>query len=161
MSCADYEQLLAEALGDELSAADAVRLDEHLRECAACRQEFAQGTAAVAALRRLPRAEHVPERALDRGAGFRTGGQVGRSAGVRWMQPALRYAAVVIMAFTAGYAWKGRTSPPGQAADVSDMVVDPPSRGAKSFESALARAYRQNPAGSDLAKCMSALLSGG
>lgn len=167
MSCADFELLMAEALGDEIGAADRARLDAHLRDCAACREAFAEAGEAVGLLRRLPGAEDDLLAARTAAGQERwTSKGPGASGGRRWLLPMLRYAAVVAAAFAAGYAWSDRH--PQQAAtslEVPDLseaeLQEDPAQHATSFESALARAYRRKPGGSDLAKCMSALFRSG
>ena len=60
MNCERFESLLADALGDELSAANRPAFEEHLRACERCRREYESSSAALSALRSLPAPSLVP-----------------------------------------------------------------------------------------------------
>jgi len=49
------------ALDGELSAAERARLEEHVQECAPCREEFSRISETVTALRSLPTSARTPE----------------------------------------------------------------------------------------------------
>jgi predicted anti-sigma-YlaC factor YlaD len=62
-ACPDYEALLEDSISGEIGGADAIRLSEHLKSCAGCRE--AREHVALA-----PRLLHLAEATADPGPGF-------------------------------------------------------------------------------------------
>ncbi len=131
MNCSDFETLMADALGNELSPADRPVFEAHLGECPKCREEYESSRRAVATMRELPGPARVTVRregdrlviedkppkyvsgkdsAARRGLlGTVASILVGSASRGRGLQPAargalFRYAASVLIAFFAGYA---------------------------------------------------------
>jgi anti-sigma factor RsiW len=176
MNCERFESLLADALGEELSAANRPAFEEHVRACERCRREYESASAALAAMRSLP-APPVATVGVAKNGNAQAG--FGRSATkpyvLRW-SALLRYAAAIVIAFGAGYLYRAEqpllTATPGvgPAATVGSIDVHgvrgaPSNRellahaSPRSFEAALAGAHLQNPSRSDLAKCMIAMFA--
>jgi len=171
MTCDQFQNLLPDALGDEMSTADQAAFDAHLRACDACRREHAELARTLTDLRGVARTPAVQaHREGDRlvidlvaGASAPHGA---REAGP-W-RSALRYAAVILLAFAAGYTTSrgGLRTVPSKAGDSghsiaqTDAPVTPSTARpmVATFESALIEAHERNPGATDLAKCMRALL---
>ena len=173
MNCEQFETLLADALGDELSPADCGALEEHAVQCAVCRGEYESTRRALSEFRSLPAAQRVLlgdiGSELIPSADFRFGktsfagrrrtslrGSAGRSfAGI------LRYAASLLIAFTAGYAVHvGVTLSNGPRTRVVppvEVAVDGSPR-SQSLQTAFARVHLQQPTRSALAKAMIAMV---
>jgi len=126
MNCEEVESLLADALGEELSAPQRTALEAHWSECERCREEHASLRGAVEVMRRLTR----PKRAQARRVGDRlilessAGSTIPRSDLARerkWYRGVLRYAAGLGIAFLAGYVVRGS----GESAE--SMAHRPPS----------------------------------
>jgi hypothetical protein len=62
-ACPDYEALLEDSISGEIGGADAIRLSEHLKSCAGCRE--AREHVVV-----TPRLLHLAEATADPGPGF-------------------------------------------------------------------------------------------
>ncbi len=198
MNCNDFEALMADALGNELSPVNRPLFEAHLDECPKCRGEYETTRRAVATMRELPGAARVtvrregdrlviedksPQRVGDKDittprSRLRTvASNLLRSTfGGRGMQPAtrgalFRYAASVLIAFSAGYALnevavsnqsslgssgkQGVPMRPPKADDPNSPLQDYNSR--HTLRGALVSAYAQRPARSDLAKCLVAI----
>ncbi len=176
MNCEQFENLLADALGDELSAANRPAFEEHLQACERCRREYESTSAALSAMRALtaPPVAALNERA-DGNLRADQAENGARRFSVPW--PALmRYAAAILIAFAAGYLYRQEPTPsattpsvkPTLQANARDepvaiSVTDLNGRivhaSPRSFEAALAGAHLRNPAQSDLAKCMIAMFA--
>lgn len=131
MNCNDFETLMADALGNELSPADRPIFEAHLRDCLKCRGEYESTRRAVATMRELPGPARVtvrregdrlviedkpPKHVSGKANTVRRGrlrtvasSLLGPALGGRGMQPAargalFRYAASVLIAFSVGYA---------------------------------------------------------
>jgi anti-sigma factor RsiW len=170
MSCKEYESLMADALGDELSPEDRPAFEAHLASCERCRREYETSREAVAAMRTLPGPQRVAvHREGDRlviddsqaAALGASGDPRGLSPAVWWARGVFRYAASVLVAFTAGYiAHAGLMSsdasrPVTPVVQVGDSGTQ--TDGQKSLQGALVSAYTRNPHRSDLAKCLIAM----
>ena len=157
MTCEDFERLLPDALGGELTEADLHLLDAHVSQCAACRTEYDSLQATIGRLGELS----APRSARMRREGDRvillddTGRK--RSLSKRLAFGAFRYAASVLIAFTAGYALHAWL----MMADVAKTASPLERQGGRTFQVAVASAHLRNPTGSDLAKCMSAIFDRG
>ncbi len=177
MNCEQFENSLPDALGGELSADQRAEFDKHVRVCERCRREFESTSAALSAIRSLP-APPVEAMAIGRDRFVTEAEFAPRTSGgpILQLHPLLRYAAVIAIAFVAGYVVRAGLTPsissrevvPGSAVE-SRPGVDAPefpriterfaSAHSGSFEAAFAGAHLKNPSGSDLAKCMVAMFS--
>jgi hypothetical protein len=177
MNCERFESLLADALGDELSAPNRPAFEEHLRTCEHCRGEYDSSSSALSAMRSLPAPSIV---SVDVGGSdgvpfSRVAWTTKKRVTLRW-SAALRYAATIVIAFAAGYFYRAdqkssATTPgvePTMFSHPSNERVVPDLFGSRerfaqspprSFEAALAGAHLQNPSRSDLAKCMIAMFA--
>ncbi len=104
MTCEDFEMLMADALGGELSPADRPVFEAHLAECEDCRREYESASKTVSTMRELPGPERLTiRREGDRLVIDKAPARVLRSPW--WSRGGvLRYAASILIAFTAGYA---------------------------------------------------------
>jgi anti-sigma factor RsiW len=174
MSCEDFESLLADALGDELSPEDRPRFEEHLANCPRCRREYESSREAVATLRDLPGPRRVSVRregdrlviedAVDGDAGRRRSpaGRAGVWPASQWRGGIYRYAASILIAFTAGYiahaAFGAQTAVAPSDHKTVQVLPDPIKVNARqSLQTALASTYTRNPARSDLANALIAM----
>ena len=154
MNCEDFQMLLADTLGDELSDAQRPGFEAHIAECSQCRREYESMSGAVRSLQSLPEPQPVRVR--------RVGGRLILGESSHGMMTSLsyrllRYAAGLVIAFTAGYALRAALTPRGAAP--RDGVVQVADAGSKrdTLQVAIAGAHLRNPARSDLAKCLSAM----
>jgi len=154
MNCEDFQMLLADALGGELPDAQRPDFDTHIARCSKCRREYESMCGAVRSLQSLPEPQPVNVR--------RVGGRLILSESSRGTMTSLsfgllRYAAGLMIAFTAGYALRAVLAPPG--ALPSSGVVQVADAGLKrdTLQLAIAGAHLRNPGRSDLAKCLSAM----
>ncbi len=173
MDCEKFQHLLADALGEELDAADRPAFEAHVAACARCRRDYESAKAAIAAMQRLPQAGESGARGLEDGfVQALSRARPARKPLATWILGAgFRYAAAILIAFMVGFVVRGYTPPArgsapsvptqswsGAAADVERL---PPSRLTASrdgtFVAALAMAYEQHPGRGNLANCMSAL----
>jgi anti-sigma factor RsiW len=154
MKCEDFETLLADALGEELSLQDRGELERHLAECAACRGEYQSLRATVSAAQSLPPPMRITvERIGDRL--ILSESPIDRRAyAPSWFLTALRYAASILLAFWAGYALHGASSRGGQ-----DQVARDGGSQGRTVQVAFADAHLRKPQSSDLAKGMMAVWS--
>ena len=150
MNCDDFQMLLANALGGELSDTDRPIFDAHLQQCSRCRLEYETMSGTVRSLQSLPDPQPVSVR--------RVGGRLILSESSRGTMAALsrgllRYAAGLLIAFTAGYALRAGLTPN------DNSVIQVADAGTKrnTLQVAIAGAHLRNPARSDLAKCLSAM----
>ncbi len=161
MNCTDFEVLLADALGDELSVADRPAFEAHLAECEKCRREYETALRTVTTMRALP----GPARATVRREGNRLVIDDRPPHALRvpwWLRGGVfRYAASILIAFAAGYAVHaglmmtevGR--PVDRLVQKDDGIEAPTSP--NSLQRALVHTHVRNPARSDLAKCLIAM----
>lgn len=172
MNCEEFENLLADALGDELLPEDRSVFDEHLVSCQRCRLEYESSREAVAAMRTLPGPQRVSvrqegnrlviqddERTGGSPRGLRRGG--GLPPAARWTSGVFRYAASVLIAFMAGYIAHA-TLVVQSGAPRKDGIVEVPESKTEigrqeSLQGALVSAYTRNTARSDLAKALIAM----
>lgn len=166
MNCANFELLMADALGDELSPGDRIVFEAHLGECQKCRQEYATARRAVAVMRELPGPVKLvrDSNLATAGKGDRLVLEDKRAAGStargapRWLKPParksaslFRYAASLLIAFAAGYALNERPNPlpvgPKPSRDSQKTTSD-------TLRGALVSVHVRNPARCDLAKCL-------
>jgi anti-sigma factor RsiW len=171
MKCEDFEMLMADALGDELAEANRGEFEEHLGECARCRAEYEAGRATVRRMQAVDGPAVMAKPTVPVGSGglrlaAASGGGPRASRSFIQLAPLLRYAAVIAVAFIAGYGVRDASigaSPGREALRVLDSqaAAGGASGDQRSFESALTSVYRRRPAGSDLGKVMSALFRNG
>jgi anti-sigma factor RsiW len=170
VNCEDFEKLLADAWGDELTAADKAEFEAHLARCEACRREYETGRQALDALRSLsaPREVEIERRgptlilhdptAPPRRRRRLFGGHL------------FRYAASILIAFAAGYALHSgmMLAELGRSDAIIALQDDKPQdeyTGAepaspaenRSLQNALLTAHQRNPKRTNLAKCMIAM----
>ena len=185
MKCEDFQMLLADALGGELSDADRPAFEAHTAQCPRCRAEYESMSGAVRSLQALPEPQPVsvrrigdnlilgvhpdtlgvhpdtplPLRGRGQGEGVpgRTLSESSRGTATWFSHRLLRYAASVLIAFTAGYALRSTLAPRDDASGrpVALVANDGAKRG--SLEGAIAGAHLRNPTRSDLAKCLIAM----
>ncbi len=182
MNCEDFDMLMADALGDELSPDDRPDFETHLASCDRCREEYASASDVIASLRSIP----GPERVVVRREGDRLIIQDGvepasstaihdettlRHGSARWRSSTnptfgslMRYAASLLIAFTGGYGLHAGLivfgSPDSTAS--TTVVVDSPSTGAElaSLEGAIRETHTRKPTRSGLATCLIAMSHG-
>ncbi|MFH1111182.1 MAG: zf-HC2 domain-containing protein [Planctomycetota bacterium] len=154
MKCEDFQMLLADALGGELSDADRPAFQAHLAQCAPCRAEYESMSRAVRSLQALPEPRAVSVRRV----GDRLILSESPPRTLAWLSHGLlRYAASVLIAFTAGYALRaGLTPHEGKSGTTIVRVADAGSK-RDSLQVAIAGAHLRNPGRSDLAKCLMAM----
>lgn len=111
MNCEQCEQLMADALGGELSESDRGPFEAHLAACPQCRGDYQSSRVALAAMRSLP---EPPRNGLRREGDRLVFGPAAHGAGSswrRWVASAARYAAVIVLAFFVGYAARALRTP--------------------------------------------------
>ncbi len=168
MNCDTFATLMADALGQELSPGDKPAFDNHLASCEACRRLYEAHRGTLDVLRSLPEperigVERIGERLIlhDPRASSRHKTPYGRLR--RWLPSgAVRYAASLLFAFTAGYAlhigvMMQDAAPP--AAPIDTVAKAEPDR--ETVQAALVTAHRRNPKRTNLAKAMAALTRSG
>lgn len=161
MNCTDFEALLADALGDELCAADRPVFEAHLAECQKCRREYETALRTVTTMRGLP----GPVRTTVRREGDRLVIDDRPSHGQRvpwWFRGSVfRYAASILIAFAAGYAVHAGLMMTEVGRPVGPLVQEDQGVESQTSPSSLQRAlvhtHVRNPARSDLAKCLIAM----
>lgn len=169
MKCEDVEGLMADALGEELSAEDRARFEDHLATCEKCRTEYETAQAAITTMRRLTGPGQVSVKRegsrliIEEGAvaRMRRDGPARRAGSMNRFRGILRYAASLLIAFTAGYAVHAglmvadatRESEP--APDV--VVVDRTTEDQRSLQYAVISTHARQPFRSSLAKCLIAM----
>ena len=160
MNCEDFENLLADALGNELAATERPRFEAHLAECDRCRREYETSLRTIAAMRALPgpRQVHIERQGTrlilqDSAAPAPPRRRLGGGM--------LRYAASVLIAFVSGYALHTGLMIAELGKDDS-LIVRPPQvtssdPSSESLQNALVAAHQLDPGRSNLAKCMIAM----
>lgn len=162
MNCERFMDVLADALGNELPPTMQAEYDTHMASCAACRRESESMHETLSTLRHLPPAPEVSIRRLDGSLVLGRSTDLRRSARPRW-DAMFRYAAIILLAFLAGFAIrrgpevspgvphvKEGSSPPPPPARVDEYVT---------FRTALAGAHHKNPSSQRLTKLLMALHS--
>ncbi len=164
MTCEDFETLLADALGDELSSNDRQAFESHLADCAKCRREYETSHRAVETMQLLTGPRQVR---IERQGGrlvIQTPEPTGSFPGNvrRKLKPAarlgglLRLAASLLIAFTAGYgvhAGLMMADATRRAGTTMSRAAAPP----RSLRGSLVSAHARNPTRSGLAKCLAAI----
>ena len=171
-TCKQVQESMADALGGELAEDRQEPFYRHLAQCGACRRDHASCRSVLEAMASLPGSipaelSEVGEIILGRrkprvapaesvSPPRRSGGR--RSGGL-WTGGMWRYAAGLLVAFTAGYVFHAATqdSPvPGDFGNnVAQRLTD--SDNAVTFQSALAQAHTRQPSRSSLAKVLIAM----
>lgn len=163
MNCEEFEMMLADALGAELTEEDRPAFEQHLTQCENCRRNYESAQQTITMMQSLSAPRQITvQRDVDRlviqespaAFSFRR-----RST----MMSLLRYAASVLIAFSAGYGLHaglmitdaGLTTVKIMGRHSSDTHL-----AHKDFQSALVGVHVQKPARSDLAKCMIAMFAG-
>ena len=163
MQCSEIQDLLADALGGELSGERLDALNAHLASCASCRDEHGNLASLQEKLRALPESVAVrlakdgerwslmPEQSLR---SLNAPGHARR----RGAPALMRRAASILIAFTAGYAAHAMLtfSARREIDDRETPRVVNSARG-DDLRRAVALAHQARPAISDLAKVMTAL----
>ena len=156
MNCDKFEMLLADAIGEELADTDRTTFEGHLAMCEKCREEYRTAIATVRTLRTLPSTTRVSS-AIDRDVALPFASGAVKTRYVRPWVRVMRYAASVLLAFTAGYGAHGLGG-----ADFSSpsTVVFQTGVGAAerpTFGKALAGNFRRDRGRSDLARGLIAM----
>ena len=179
MNCEDFDMLMADALGDELSPDDRPSFEAHLASCDRCRGEYESASDVIASLRSIP----GPERVVVRREGDRLiiqdrvvhvsstaiqEAKTLRQRSARWSPFArptvggvMRYAASLLLAFTSGYGLHAGLivfgSPDGGV--VTTIVADGSAHAIESasLEGAMRKTHTRKPTRSGLAKCLIAM----
>ena len=171
MNCEAFETLMADALARELSPADKPAFDEHLSTCDACRRLYEAHRGTLDILRSLPEparlgVERIGERLILHDPRDSSRRRPPYQRLRQWLPSgAVRYAASVLVAFTAGYAlhvglmMQDATRPGAPSVPVHTIAKG--EGGGETVEAALVTAHRRNPKRTDLAKCMAALTGSG
>ena len=162
MNCERFMDQLADALGNELPPTVQTEFDTHVASCASCRREYQSMQDTMSTLRQLPPAPEVSIRRLDGSLVFGRSTDLRRLARFR-LGGMFRYAAVILLAFSAGFATRGGPDvAPGvpHVRDERSAPVQPPRvDGDDTIRTALAGAHRQNPSSTRLTKLLVALYS--
>ena len=162
MNCERFMGHIAEALGDELSSTMQTEFDTHVASCTKCRGEYQSMRDTLSTLRQLPPAPEVSIRRLDDSLVLGRSTDLRRSAGPH-LGAMLRYAAIILLAFSVGFATRGGSGAGPGVPHVEEGVSAPaqPPRvdGDGTFRTALAGAHRQNPSSTRLTKLLVALYS--
>lgn len=172
MNCDQFREILADLLADEISAGARLDAAAHARSCRRCAPMLIGLEAAQAGLRRhdvsLAEARAAADQvelpafsAIAKGHDKR-----------RTVPPVLRYAAVIALAFTAGYFARGSGTAPGEpnlsqtarlhpAGEADATTVNVLAGGDLAPSPQMIRKYREVsaalPASSDLSRCLVAL----
>lgn len=168
MNCEQVEQLMADALGDELSESDRGPFNAHLADCPRCRAEYASNRRALDAMRSLPSPRQVGLRREGDRLILAPAPQRAGAPTRRWAATAARYAAVIVLAFILGYA--ARAARPPQAAQEgfaqtesgprSERRVEP-AASQETVRLALISELARDRTRPEFAKCMGVLFGGG
>lgn len=162
MNCEDFDMLMADALGDELAEEDRAGFEAHLATCETCRSEYESLRRTVDATRTLAgprnvRVQHDGERLviqpIDSDALSVSHGPKRtalRSGGL------LRFAASILIAFTAGYAVHAGLMMADDAQQ-KQFVNRVENVAPTSVRGSLVMAHARNPSLSGLAKCLATI----
>lgn len=155
MACEDFELLMADALAGEISEADRRTLQAHLANCERCREDFESSGAAIAAMRTLPAPQHVSVERQGNSLVIHCDPPL---VSIPWGGGLLRYAAGLLIAFSAGYGLNAglllidSTESRHPPAPIVVAVATTPNAG--TLEKALVQTHIRRPARSSLAKCL-------
>ena len=155
MNCVDCQLMLSDALGGELSDAHRPGFDAHIAECPQCRDEYESMSRALRSLQSLPGPQPVRARRVGNRL-ILTESSRGTMTSISY--GLLRYAAGLLIAFTAGYALRAALTPrdtPPSGGGVAQVATAGSKR--DTLQGAIAGAHLRNPSRSDLAKCLSAM----
>lgn len=169
MNCNEFELLLADALGDELSGAERPAFEHHLSQCENCRREYDATMGTVRTLKSLTGPQRITIEREDDRLVIReaTSSSPIASTSVKSFRPfrhsVMRYAASVLIAFTAGYGLHAgmMLTGSGDQSLMTDPIHKPTIVHSDNhdFQSALLNVHMKNPARSDLAKGMIAMFA--
>jgi len=166
MNCETFETLMADALGGELPTADERPFNEHLASCEACREFYEVHRGTLDILHSLPepqrvRVERIGEQLILHDPSVATSERRMRRGAPWWLPTgAVRYAASLLIAFTAGYALHvGLMMREGVQFKVAPVAAT--ASGGETVQRALVEAYQRSPRRTDLAKYMAALTGPG
>lgn len=160
MNCEEFEMMLADALGSELSEKDRPSFERHLSQCENCRREYETAQQTITMMQSLTAPRQITvQREADR--------LVIQESPTTFsfrrrlpMMSLLRYAASVLIAFTAGYGLHAGLMIT-DAGSTTTTNIDHHSpithHSPEDFQSALAGVHAQQPSRSNLAKCMIAM----
>ena len=156
MNCEQFNDRLADLLGGELDSSQHADARQHMETCARCRDSAHGLQAAAAALE-----AHVPSQAeaerrtrtLSPPRGPQATTTMRRPAGA-WAYAALRYAAVIVLAFGAGSAYRN-TSPADNG--IASQVEGPAPKHNPGFPERYVRRTNDFPAASSFSRALMAL----
>ena len=147
MKCEEFEMLMADALGDELTTADSSLFEQHIGQCKNCRAEYESLTRSLQTLHSLPGPARMKvERSGDRLVISPESGAPSARLH-RFGLATLRYAATILIAFVAGYAWHTESGAP---------LIEPGARG-EAIQQRFVDIHAQKPQRSHFAKCLLAV----
>jgi len=158
MNCSEFQTLMADALGDELSSHDRPAFDDHLAACAGCRSSCASLARVITSMRGLPGPKRVVLRRDANRLILEEADAPPRTSRPVRLAAIVRYAASVLIAFTAGYALHAGVTltagtPPAEVTAVPGATAPQ----AATLQSSLARTVARNAGKSDLAQCLIAM----
>ena len=168
MNHEQFELLMADALGDELSGEDRAAFEAALAAHADWRQEYETAQRTLECLAELGAPKRVVARREGDALVIEPTTSTTKTRAPLPMRGSWRYAAAVLIAFTAGYALHATlvlqegvrpkesivdTTPPGSD-DQPDVVAQPTSG---TFQAALFKTHARKPSRSTLAKCLIAV----
>ncbi len=163
MNCNECQQLIADAVGGEISPTDSASLNKHLAGCATCRAEFDNARSVLRTMQSLSAPPNI--------AVFRSGQQLiiqptgtSNARNLRWANTLLRYVACILVAFVAGYFVAARQTPNASHTIIVEKPVKPvPNHREKgtSLESAIVSVHKRHPNESPLTKCLLAMAGPG
>ena len=156
MNCEQFNDRLADLLGGELDATQHAEARRHMETCARCRDSARGLQAAAAALEaHLPsqaEAEHRT-RALSLPREPEATTTMRRPAGA-WAYAALRYAAVITLAFGAGHAYRNASTTDN---GIASQVEEPAPKPDFGLTERYARRTNEFPAASSFSRALMAL----
>lgn len=163
MNCEEFESLLADMLGGELTEAARPDFEAHLALCERCRHEYETSSSAVQSMRELP----MPKRIVVSREGDRlviSPTQVEKPRWRRFTQSAFQYAASILIAFLAGYtvhAMRGPDEGPPKGINSTGpavvVVEDQPEPSRETLRFTLANQCSRMRSRATVASCMGAL----
>lgn len=163
MNCNECQQLIADAVGGEISPTDSASLDKHLAQCVTCRAEYANAQSVLRTMQSLSAPPNI--------AVFRSGEQliiqptgVSKQHNLRRANSLLRYVACILIAFVAGYFVAASQSSPASHIIVVEHPVKPIAdqrEKGDSLESAIVSVHKRHPNESPLTKCLLAMAGPG